>query len=183
MHADAGQGMRDRHRTLGAAGSRRRPRGHARTGVEECSPVVERRRRRPGVAVEAKRLKPLPPTEYGWVNSVSPSIASTSKTISVIGMPRSSLRVRRARSGKCGSPSSLNATSSPSSTSPGGSSESSRTRAVMFQPRRLLTRRRSSVDTRARNPSHLTSNDQPPPVGRLPVRESIGEAGSGTNRI
>ena len=38
----------------------------------------------------------------------------------------------------------------------------------MFQPRRLRTSRPFSVDTRARNPSHLTSNDQPGPAGISP---------------
>lgn len=47
----------------------------------------------------------------------------------------------------------------------------------MFQPRRLRTRRPSTVETSARKPSHFTSNDHPDPVGIGPERTSIG-AGS-----
>jgi hypothetical protein len=40
--------------------------------------------------------------------------------------------------------------------------------------RRLRTRRRPSVETIARKPSHLNSKDQPEPEGRGPERESMG---------
>jgi hypothetical protein len=44
----------------------------------------------------------------------------------------------------------------------------------MFQPRRLRTRRPSSVETTARNPSHLTSKAHSVPVGIDPGRKSMG---------
>jgi hypothetical protein len=45
----------------------------------------------------------------------------------------------------------------------------------MYRPLRLrMSSRAPSVDTIARNPSHLTSNDQSPRVGRLPERASMG---------
>src|SRR3954453_10607854 len=50
----------------------------------------------------------------------------------------------------------------------------------MFQPRLLRTWSASSVETSARKPSHFTSNDQSGPEGISPVRDSIGEVGSGT---
>jgi hypothetical protein len=44
----------------------------------------------------------------------------------------------------------------------------------MFQPRRLQTCRPSSVETRARKPSHLTSKAHPSRKGRPPERKSAG---------
>ena len=41
----------------------------------------------------------------------------------------------------------------------------------MFQPRRLRTRRPSSVETSARKPSHFSSKDHPEPEGSGPGRE------------
>ena len=49
----------------------------------------------------------------------------------------------------------------------------------MFQPR-LRTRNPSSVETSARKPSHLTSNDHPEPEGTGPGRDNIG---SGSRRV
>jgi hypothetical protein len=49
----------------------------------------------------------------------------------------------------------------------------------MFRPRRLWTRKSSSVETSARKPSHLSSKDHPEPEGRRPGRDSIG---SGSRR-
>jgi hypothetical protein len=62
----------------------------------------------------------------------------------------------------------------------GGSAPSSGSNAVMSQPRRLRTRRPSSVETMARNPSHFTSKDQPEPEGSGPGRDSIS---SGSRRL
>ena len=77
-------------------------------------------------------------------------------------------------SGKSGEPSGPKAHSSPSSVAKIGSAVSSGTRLVMSQPRRLRTRNLPSVETRARNPSHLTSYAQSPRVGSLPLRASMG---------
>jgi hypothetical protein len=60
------------------------------------------------------------------------------------------------------------------STAPGGRAANSGSSSVMFQPRRLRTRSPSSVETSARKPSHLTSNNQFDRVGSGPGRESIG---------
>jgi hypothetical protein len=57
---------------------------------------------------------------------------------------------------------------------PDGRPRSSGKAGVMFQPRRLRTARPSSVETSARNPSHLSSKDHPEPEGNGPGRDSIG---------
>ena len=60
-----------------------------------------------------------------------------------------------------------------------GGSRSFGTTGVMFDPRRLLTARPSSVETIARKPSHFSSKDHAEPEGSGPGRDSFG---SGSRR-
>jgi hypothetical protein len=48
----------------------------------------------------------------------------------------------------------------------------------MFQPGRLRTFNPSTVETRARKPSHFTSYAQPGPLGSGPGLASMGDVGS-----
>jgi hypothetical protein len=53
----------------------------------------------------------------------------------------------------------------------------------MFQPRRLRTRRASSVENDRRKPSHFSSKDHPEPEGSGPGRDSIGSGSRSTRSL
>jgi N-acetylmuramoyl-L-alanine amidase len=136
-----------------------------------------------------------PAARRGWTDDIAaPSLRAAQlvqvELVRALGLPDRGLDRRSDTSGtdsswcssrwqtsrKCGRPRSSRATTSPSSTRPVGRSASSSSCMVMFQPRRLWTRRPSSVDTIARKPSHFTSYAQPLPVGSSPLRASIGRS-------
>lgn len=83
---------------------------------------------------------------------------------------------------QAGTPRWFRATSSPSNTSPRGSSSSSGTRAVISQLQRLRTSSPHSVETIARKPCSLSSNTQPDPpgieAGRRCRREDLNRNGT-----
>ena len=90
-----------------------------------------------------------PPAPLGALVRLTRSRRSRSKITRVSGTEMSRFRTRRHTRGKYGSLP-LQATSSPSSTRPAGSDWSSGSTGVMSHPRRLRTRRPSSVETTAR---------------------------------
>ena len=97
----------------------------------------------------------------------TPVAGSLSPSSSRRTLRQSRLSTRRQMCGKYGWLL-FQATSSPSSRRPGGRPRSSGSTSVMFQPRRLRTRRPSSVETSARKPSHFSSKDHPEPEGKGP---------------
>jgi hypothetical protein len=139
--------------------------------VEEGSSVVKRHRCRPRRAVEGKLLEPPAPRRVRLreqrfaVDGEDVEDHQRDRDRAVV-VEDSSRQEREVRVAAVVEGDEFAVEHEPGA----GRSASSGTLAVMVQPRRLRIRNRSSVETRARKPSHFTSNDQPLPVGSLPVR-------------
>jgi hypothetical protein len=122
-----------------------------------------------------RRSRPAPRAAGGDARTASPaasvpSARRRSKTMNVTATSPSRCSSRAQSRSKSGRPPSPQATSSPSSSSPRGIGSSSGSSRVIAQPLRLRTRNAPSVETRARKPSHFTSDRQPAPTGSGPVR-------------